>query len=264
GLIAAAASSSTLGRLRAASVSFSSAASTMIKTSSSARDLSCASSSLVWGWSTATEAVTTSRSWRTSSDNIERIAPRYILRFTFWVKSRGCAAKVRPPPTQIGLRIEPARAEPVPFWACGFLPPPRTSARVFCALLPARPAARYAFTTWNTSDWLYTWPKFSSDTASSAPPLATLSFMTSRLLVRLYGLAQRMAGRLHRGAHHDVAAFRARDRAADQQQVALGVHHHNFQVLGGAANHAHVARHALARKHPARRLALADRARHAV
>ena len=201
----------------------------MISTSSSASDLSCASSSLVFGWSTANEAVTTSRSWRTSSDSIERIAPRYILRLTFWVKSRGCAAKVRPPPTQIGLRIEPARAEPVPFCACGFLPPPRTSARVFCALVPARPAARYALTTWNTSDWLYTWPKFSSDTASSAPPLATLSFMTSGLLVRLVrSCAAAWRGRLHRGAHHDVAAFRSRDGAANQQQVALGIHHHDL------------------------------------
>ena len=34
-----------------------------------------------------------------------------------------------------------------PFWRQGFLPPPRTSARVFCALVPERPAARYAFTT---------------------------------------------------------------------------------------------------------------------
>ena len=34
-----------------------------------------------------------------------------------------------------------ARAEPVPFCACGLRPPPRTSARVFCALVPARPAA---------------------------------------------------------------------------------------------------------------------------
>ena len=69
------------------------------------------------------------------------MAARYILRLTFCEKSRGWAAKARPPPTQMGLRIEPARAWPVPFWLQGFLPPPRTSARVFCALVPARPAA---------------------------------------------------------------------------------------------------------------------------
>jgi hypothetical protein len=78
---------------------------------------------------------------RANSDTIDCIAARYILRLTFCVKSRGFAANARPPPTQIGLRIEPTRAWPVPFWLHGFLPPPRTSARVFCALVPARPAA---------------------------------------------------------------------------------------------------------------------------
>src|SRR5256884_3281583 len=43
---------------------------------------------------------------RASSESIERIAPRYILRFTFCVKSRGLAAKVLPPPTQIGERLD--------------------------------------------------------------------------------------------------------------------------------------------------------------
>ena len=87
-------------------------------------------------------SVTSRRSVRASSDNIERIAPRYILRFTFCSKLRGFAAKVLPPPTQIGERIEPARAWPVPFCAYGFLPPPRTSARDFCALVPERAVLR--------------------------------------------------------------------------------------------------------------------------
>ena len=79
---------------------------------------------------------------RASSDSIERNAPRYILRFTFCSKLRGLAAKVLPPPTQMGERFEPARACPVPFWLHGFLPPPLTSARDFCALVPERPVAR--------------------------------------------------------------------------------------------------------------------------
>jgi hypothetical protein len=61
--------------------------------------------------------------------------------FSFCAWLRGLAANARPPPTQIGLRMEPARAWPVPFWRHGFLPPPRTSALVSCALVPARPAA---------------------------------------------------------------------------------------------------------------------------
>ena len=39
--------------------------------------------------------------------------------------------KVTPPPLHIGDRIEPTLALPVPFCLQGFLPPPRTSARVF-------------------------------------------------------------------------------------------------------------------------------------
>ena len=36
-----------------------------------------------------------------------------------------------PPPIQIGLRVDPARARPVPFCFQGLAPPPRTSALVF-------------------------------------------------------------------------------------------------------------------------------------
>jgi hypothetical protein len=117
--------------------------------------VSFCTSSLVFGASSSMPFTTERRSVRASSDNIACIAPRYILRFTFCVKSRGFAANARPPPTQIGLRIEPARAWPVPFWRHGLMPPPRTSAFVFCALVPARPPAMYATTTWCTSDSLY-------------------------------------------------------------------------------------------------------------
>ena len=101
---------------------------------------------------------------RASSDSMAPMAPRYILRFTFCEKSRGFAANARPPPTQIGLRLEPARAWPVPFCAHGFLPPPRTSARVFCALVPARPALRYEVMTWWISASLNFWPNAASET----------------------------------------------------------------------------------------------------
>ena len=108
---------STCGRLRAARMSFSSLASTTISTEGSSQALSCCASSLVFGACSAMPSVTRRRSVRASSESIERIAPRYILRFTFCVKSRGLAAKVLPPPTQMGERLEPARAWPVPFWA---------------------------------------------------------------------------------------------------------------------------------------------------
>ena len=40
------------------------------------------------------------------------------------------------------MRLLPIRALPVPFWAYGFLPPPRTSARVFVLAVPCSDANR--------------------------------------------------------------------------------------------------------------------------
>ena len=54
----------------------------------------------------------------------------------------GCGPCATPPPTHCGERIEPWRARPVPFWRHGFLPPPRTSPRVFVECVPARSPAR--------------------------------------------------------------------------------------------------------------------------
>src|ERR1700686_644534 len=56
-----------------------------------------------------------------------------------------------PPPVQIGERLEPARARPVPFWRQGLAPPPETRPRVFVAAVPRRRAACSARTLWWTS-----------------------------------------------------------------------------------------------------------------
>ncbi len=50
--------------------------------------------------------------------------------------------KETPPPGRSGVRLLPIRALPVPFWAYGFLPPPRTSARVFVLAVPCADADR--------------------------------------------------------------------------------------------------------------------------
>src|SRR3954466_11908129 len=46
-----------------------------------------------------------------------------------------------PPPVQIGERLEPARARPVPFWRHGLAPPPRTLPRGLGQWGPWRGAA---------------------------------------------------------------------------------------------------------------------------
>src|SRR5690606_34374647 len=69
---------------------------------------------------------------------------------------------------------------------------------------------------------------------------------------------------LARGTHDDVATRRARNRALDGDQAALGVDLDHLQPLRALRFRTHVAGHLLARKHAARRLALTDRARRAV
>ena len=54
----------------------------------------------------------------------------------------------------VGAVREPWRARPVPFWRYGFLPPPRTSPRVFVSCVPWRAAASWATTTWCSSAML--------------------------------------------------------------------------------------------------------------
>jgi len=56
--------------------------------------------------------------------------------FSFKLVVLGFGPKITPPPLQSGERLDPARALPVPFCCQGFLPPPRTSLRVFVATVP--------------------------------------------------------------------------------------------------------------------------------
>src|SRR5690606_37987900 len=125
------------------------------------------------------------RPWRFNSDRIAAIAARYILRLTFCAKLRGLAAKVTPPPTKIGAVSAPWRAPP-PFCFFDFLVVPLTSARVFCALVPARPALRYATTTWWTRSSLNSRPNTASDTDS----VLLLPLMASSIVISPYALLE--------------------------------------------------------------------------
>src|SRR5438067_3847719 len=146
-----------------------------------------------------------------------------------------------PPPVQIGLRDEPARARPVPFWRHGFAPPPRTSPRVLVEWVPWRRAASSARTDSCTSGPLKRAPKTaSSSVALLVPPRIFASGIGAHL-------------------HHAVA--RARDRAADEHEVLGGIEPDDRQALVGDALVAHLAGAADALHHargPSRR---ADRTR---
>src|SRR3546814_13094264 len=95
----------------------------------------------VFGDSSSSDSTTVIRPWRLSSDRIDAIAARYLLRLTFCAKQRGLAATVTPPPMKIGAVSAPCRPPP-PFCFLDFLLVPAPSERVFCALVPARPALR--------------------------------------------------------------------------------------------------------------------------
>src|SRR5439155_17275829 len=126
---------------------------------------------------------------------------RRALRLTLTVYLRGLGPKTVPPPTQIGEREVPARARPVPFWRHGLAPPPRTMPRVLVACVPRRRAASSATTTSCTSGPLNGVSNTSPSSVTAPPPPSVVA--------------------LGIGAHLHGAALRARDRAADEHQVAV-------------------------------------------
>src|SRR5687768_1706075 len=271
---------STPGRLRDDSSRFSSMPSVMISTSSSPMPLSLAASSLVLGASSLNCSTTASRSSRASWEKIEHTPARYILRFSFWLKfSSGRFGKVLPPPRHSGEDARPARARPVPFCFHGFLFDLLTSPRAFCLRVPCLALARKAVMTWCTSDSLYSRAKAASeaDTLVVGLPcsLITCSSMAPPLFLRrrlgfgggpggggparagaglgLGRLRDRRARRAHGGLHRHAAAARAGQRAADEQEPALGIDTDDLDVLDGAPHRAQVTRHALAGKHADRK-----------
>src|SRR5512132_2110166 len=129
-----------------------------------------------------------------------------------------------PPPVQMGERDEPARARPVPFWRHGLAPPPRTLPRVLVAAVPWRRALSSARTDSCTSGPLKRAPKATSSSVT------VLVFAAPRI------------GALAIGAHLHDAVARARNRAADEEQVVVGVDADDLEALLGHALVAHLAR----------------------
>src|SRR5208282_2161067 len=83
-----------------------------------------------------------------------------------------------PPPRQMGERLVPARALPVPFCRQGFLPPPLTSSRLFVECVPRRWLARYCLTASQSRLWFGVTAKTSS-ASSSCLTVAPSKFLTS-------------------------------------------------------------------------------------
>src|SRR3954467_9341478 len=105
-----------------------------------------------------------------------------------------------PPPVQIGLRDEPARARPGALRRQGFAPPPRTLPRVLVECVPWRRAASSARTDSCTSGSWNPAPNAASSSATFLVPPSTGAWLAI-------------------GAHLHHAVARPGDRAADEQQV---------------------------------------------
>src|SRR3989344_6573009 len=122
-----------------------------------------ANKSFVFGSATAKlSTIFTSPSFNLR-ERMEKSAARRIFLFTFCEKSRSLLGPCAfPPPTHNGERVEPCRARPVPFWRHGFLPPPRTSARVFACAHGRRLFASCARTICCTKSGLHFTPKIFS------------------------------------------------------------------------------------------------------
>src|SRR5215210_3676276 len=147
-----------------------------------------------------------------------------------------------PPPVQIGERVEPARARPVPFWRHGLAPPPRTMPRVRVACVPWRRAASSASTVSCTSGPL-----------NGAPNTSSSSFRTPLEPPRIGASAIR--AHLHRGA------LGPGHGAAHEHQVLVGDQLHDRQAALGHAAAAHLAGAADALEHARGRRRRADGAR---
>src|SRR6202034_2819448 len=214
-------STATPARLRndSAALASSAASTTSVEPGrfqSSSRSNAC----LVFGALNAEESSTASEPRSACSDSALRSAARCSLRLTLKVYERGCGPDTTPPPVQIGERLEPARARPVPFWRQGLAPPPETMPRVFVAAVPRRRAACSARTLWWTSGPL---KRAVNARSSSATPFAE-DAPEPRIG------ASGIAAHLHEGTG------RAGHRAADEDQVLRGVDLDDPQsALRGAA-----------------------------
>src|SRR5690348_17195269 len=119
-----------------------------------------------------------------------------------------------PPWRQCGARVEPWRARPVPFCRQGFWLPPETKARVLVWCVPWRWLARKVITA-RCSTSSFTVP------SNSAAGRGTVFCLAPAALK--WG-ASTMAAPASLLADGEQAVHGARHRAADEEQILLGVH----------------------------------------
>src|SRR6266540_1251379 len=198
---------------------------------------------------------------------------------------RGVGPNERPPPRKRLTLPEPWRAEPVPFCRYIFFPVRLISLRFLTSCVPRWRLASCQRTQRCKMSALGSRPKIASGTSTEPAALpssdTTLSSMSrtlaraGRALFGCFGLGcgdcrlrqTELAGLgsvlrqlfLHCVPQRNPTALGARHRALDQDQAALDVGLHHFEIERGDALDAHVTRHFLVLEGLARILAAAGR-----
>src|SRR5262249_40279993 len=167
--------------------------------------------------------------------------------------------------------MDPTRARPVPFCRHSLRPAPLTSLLSLVLCVPRRSPARYQREASCSRFWLTSAPNTASAN-STEPTFLPLRLTTSTtgiissFALELLGLpvAPLPCSRRSHLADKNVLPARPGHRSTHQQQVFVGVHLYDFQVLGGHLLIAHVARKMLVLPHPRRKRTAADAAWRAV
>src|SRR6185437_15531667 len=137
----------------------------------------------------------------------------------------------------MGERVEPCRARPVPFWRQGFLPPPRTSPRVFVCAQGSRAFACWASSTCFTSVARHFAPNTFSG-SSTVPTFSLFKLKTSvcMCVLKLF-------------PDFEQTAARTRHCALQKYQIVFFVDLRHREIFHRNPRAAHVARHAASRHH---------------
>mmetsp|Transcript_7680 Transcript_7680/g.34905 ORF Transcript_7680/g.34905 Transcript_7680/m.34905 type:complete len:313 (+) Transcript_7680:252-1190(+) len=106
--------------------------------SATPQDLSAVAIALVFGAAPARESTTIMEDAAAADWMAVAIASRLSFLFILMDQSLGLGPKTTPPPGLSGVRLDPARALPVPFCLKGLRPPPRTSLLVSVDAVPLR------------------------------------------------------------------------------------------------------------------------------
>src|SRR5216684_2537591 len=148
--------------------------------------------------------------------------------------------------------MEPTRARPVPFCFQSLRPAPLTSLFSFTLCVPRRSPARYQREASCKRFGLIFAPKTAS-ASSTWPTFLPSRLTTSTTGIILFPRPQKLTtrGNLPRLlllpclANKNIRSARARHRSPHQQQVFVGIHFHDLQILRRHPGVAHVTRKVL-------------------